>query len=142
MKSKLLVVAVVFFLVGAFAGFLWAGARFKHSKDSKELEFSKARDCAVAAGTAAYTLKQLRLNQITNAIEDLEMHMDSLVSSLATTDQYRDRKTRVECDRWLKSVKAYHKDYPVKTEDAATVEALLAQIPDQNPSTMPNASPR
>jgi len=58
------------------------------------------------------------------------MHMDSLVSSLATTDQYRDRKTRVECDRWLKPVKAYHKNYPIKSEDVATIDAFLAKIPD------------
>jgi hypothetical protein len=42
MKTKLLIVAVAFFLVGAFAGFLWAGARFKYSKTSKELEFSQS----------------------------------------------------------------------------------------------------
>jgi hypothetical protein len=96
----------------------------------------------VAAGTAAYTLKQLRLNQITNAVEDLEIHMDSLVSSLATTDQYTDRKTRMMRNRWLKPVKAYYKDYPVKTEDAATIDAFLARIPDQNPNMMPNAAPR
>jgi hypothetical protein len=47
MKIKLLVVALAFFLVGAFAGFLWAGQRFR------QLEVSKEVDVAAQAGMDA-----------------------------------------------------------------------------------------
>ena len=62
MKIKLLIVALAFFLVGAFAGFLWAGQRFRHFEVPKEV------DAAEQAAMDARTLKLLRLNQITNAI--------------------------------------------------------------------------
>jgi hypothetical protein len=135
MKIKLLVVAVVFFLVGAFAGFLWAGQRFR------QLEVSKSVDFAAQAAMDARTLKLLRLNQITNAVEDLEGRMDSTVSALAAWDHLTDKQNRLRRDKWLKTVKAYHQNYPVKGEDAEAINAFLAKIPDFNQITT-NAAPQ
>jgi hypothetical protein len=134
-RILILIVAAAFFLAGAFVGFLWAGARFR------QLEVSKTVDVAAQAGMDARTLTLLRLNQITNAVDDLEERMDGAVSGLAAWDSLTKNKTiRERRDRWLKPVKAYHKNYPVKTEDAAAINAFLAKIPDRNPMT--NAAPQ
>jgi hypothetical protein len=81
------------------------------------------------------------LNQITNAVEDLEERMDGAVSGLAAWDQVTDKQSRLRRDKWLKSVKAYYQNYPAKGEDADAINSFLAKIPGFNPATT-NAAPQ
>ena len=89
----------------------------------------------------ARTLKLLRLNQITNAIEDFQGRMNSMVSGLADWDNLTDKQNRLRRDKWLKTVKAYYQNYPVQGEDADKINSFLAKIPGSNPATT-NAAPQ
>src|SRR5208282_1965158 len=133
MKIKMLIIAVSF-IVGAAAGFLWAGHAFKKFEVAKEV------DAAAQAGMDSVTLAQLRLNETTNAIADLENRMDLTISTLAIWDQVAppSAEIRARRDRWLTSVKVYHQSFPVKNDDTnmvASVNSFLEKIPGRSPTS-------
>jgi hypothetical protein len=132
MKIKILIIAVSF-VVGTAAGFLWASHAFK------KLEIAKEVDAAAQAAMDSVTLAQLRLNETTNAIADLENRMDLTISTLAIWDRVAlpSAEIRARRDRWLTSVKVYHQSFPVKNDDTnlvASVNSFLDKIPGRSPT--------
>jgi hypothetical protein len=133
MKIKILIIAVSF-IAGAAAGLLWAGHAFK------KFEIAKEVDVAAQAAMDSITLAQLRLNQITNAIADLENRMDINISTLAFMDQVAppNAEIRLRRDKWLTSVKVYHQSFPVQNNDKKLVELVnpfLDKIPGRSPTS-------
>src|SRR5271166_6563352 len=112
MKIKILVIAVSL-IVGAAVGFLWASHLFKQFEVAKEV------DLAAHAGMDSVTLAQLRLNETTNAIADLENRMDVSIGTLAAWDQFAppSPEIRKRRDKWLTSAKVYHQSFPVQSDD-------------------------
>lgn len=134
MKIKTVIIVAVSFVLGAAADFLWASNAFKKFEVAKEV------DAAALAGMDAVTLAQLRLNESTNAIADLENRMDIRVETLATWDQFAppSAEIRKRRDNWLSSVKVYHLSFPVKNEDTnlvASVNAFPEKIPGRSPTS-------
>ena len=133
MKIKVLIIAVSF-AIGAAAGFLWAGHAFKKLVAAKEVE------AAAQAAIDANTLAQLRLNEITNAIADLENRMDINISALAIWDQVAppSAEIRMRRDKWLTSVKVYHLSFPIRNSDTNAValeKSFLENIPGRSPTS-------
>jgi hypothetical protein len=133
LKIKILIVAVSF-IAGATAGFLWASHAFKKFEIAKEVEV------AAQAAMDSVTLAQMRLNETTNAIADLENRMDLTISTLAVWDQVAPPRAAIRArrDRWLTSVKVYHQSFPVKNDDtnmAASVNSFLEKVPGRSPTS-------
>lgn len=87
----------------------------------------------------AHTLAMLRLNETNQVIEQLEMKMEGMVSTIAIWDKEiifkPDEKTRAWRNRWLTPVKIYHQSFPVKGDDTNTValiNSFLENIPGRN----------
>ena len=134
MKIKTLVIIAVSLMVGAAAGFLWASNAFKKFEVAKEV------DAAALAGMDSVTLAQLRLNETTNVIADLERRMDMRVETLAVWDQFAPPSTEIRKrrDNWLTSVKVYHQSFPVTNNDTnlvALVNPFLEKIPGRSPTS-------
>ena len=134
MKIKTAIIIVASLIVGAAAGFLWASNAFKKFEVAKEV------DVAAQAAMDSITLAQLRLNQTTNAITDLETRMDINISTLADWDQFAppSAEIRKRRDKWLTSVKVYHQSFPVQNDDTnlvALVNPFLEKIPGRSPTS-------
>ena len=134
MKLKILIIVVASFVIGAATGFLWASNAFKKLEVAKEIEV------AAQAGMNAVTLAQLRLNQVTNAIADLENRMDISIGTLASWDQFAPPSAEIgkRRDRWLTSVKVYHQSFPVQNDDTnlvVLVNPFLEKIPGRSPTS-------
>ncbi len=134
MNIKKVIVIAVSFIVGAAAGFLWASNAFK------KFEIAKEVDVAAQAAMDSVTLAQLRLNQTTNAIADLENRMDISIGTLAIWDQVAPPSAEIlkRRDRWLTSVKVYHQSFPVQNEDTnlvALVNPFLEKIAGRSPTS-------
>jgi FtsZ-binding cell division protein ZapB len=133
LKIKILIVAVSF-IAGATAGFLWASHAFKKFEIAKEVEV------AAQAAMDSVTLAQMRLNETTNAIADLENRMDINISTLAIWDQVASPSAEIRRrrDKWLTSVKVYHQSFPVQNDDTnvvALVNPFLDKIPGRSPAS-------
>jgi hypothetical protein len=94
---------------------------------------SKSVDVAFRAAEEAEWAAQLRLNETTKVIEQLENAMNIGVITLAEWEQTEmlDGKSRIARDRWLVPVKVYHESYPARGDDADRVKSLLASVPDR-----------
>jgi hypothetical protein len=134
LKIKTLIIIAASLVVGALAGFLWASHAFKKFEVAKEV------DAAAIASMNSITLAQLRLNETTNAIADLENRMDMCLETLAMWDQVAPPSVEIRKrrDNWLTSVKIYHQSFPVTNKDAnlvALVNPFLEKIPGRNPTS-------
>ena len=94
---------------------------------------SKSIDVAFRAAEEAEWAAQLRLNETTNVIDQLERAMSIGVVTLAQWEETAmlDGKSRVARDKWLVPVKVYHESYPVHGNEAERVNSLLATVPDR-----------
>lgn len=92
---------------------------------------SKSIDVAFRAAEEAEWTAQLRLNETTNVIDQLERAMSIGVVTLAQWEETAmlDGKSRVARDKWLVPVKVYHESYPVRGNEAERVNSLLATVP-------------
>ena len=123
-------------LVGLIAGG-WLGAWYE-SRICLRLSTSKPDvDAAVMAAKEALWLADLRLNETTNAISDLEHWLDMQVGTLAAWNEIAppDENTRQARDRWLRTVKIYRQSYPATGNEAASINALLSTIPGRDPKS-------
>jgi hypothetical protein len=125
---KLLKIAGLFvggLLVGTIAASWW----WWHVMASQMS--SKSVDVAFRAGEEAEWVAQLRLNETTNVIEQLERAMNIGVVTLAEWEETGtlDDKSRIARDKWLVPVKVYNESYPVRGDDAERVNSLLATVP-------------
>jgi hypothetical protein len=134
LKIKTFIIIAISLVVGAAAGFLYASNAFK------KFEIAKEVDAAAVASMNSITLAQLRLNETTNAIADLENRMDMCLETLAMWDQVAppSAEIRKRRDNWLTSVKVYHQNFPVKNNDTnlvALVIPFLEKIPGRSPTS-------
>ncbi len=137
MKIKIAVGVLAGFALGVIATTCWFQYALMHfAVIPKEIEL------ASQAGMDAVVLADLRLNETSNAIQELESRMDSTVAAMAQWDQIAapDEKTRKDRDRWLSVVKMYHESYPVREDCAVLVTPFLATIPGRNPKSTCNSS--
>lgn len=93
------------------------------SSESIKLAFRSAQEAEWAA--------QLRLNETTNVIDQLENAMRIGVVTLSEWEETSmlDEKNRTARDKWLVPVKVYHESYPVHGTDAERINSLLATVP-------------
>ena len=131
MKIRTVIIIGVSFVVGAAAGFLYASNAFK------KFEIAKEVGAAAVASMNSITLAQLRLNETTNAIADLENRMDMCLETLAMWDQVAppSAEIRKRRDNWLTSVKVYHQSFPVINKDTnlvALVNPFLEKVPGRS----------
>ena len=97
-------------------------------------------EVAFRAAEEAEWLAQLRLNEATNVVGQLEKSINIGMITLAQWETVAslDEKTRLARDRFLVPVKVYRESYPARDDeavgiDAAQINALLAKIPGRNP---------
>ena len=107
----------------ATSGWWWHVMALQMSSKSVEVAFRAAEEAEWAA--------QLRLNENTNVIEQLEKAMRIGVFTLDQWEETAmvDEKSRIARDRWLVPVKVYHESYPIRGEEAERVNSLLAKVP-------------
>ena len=133
-------------LVGLFAVGLLLGAiavnwRWSHLLSTQIA--SKSVDVAFKAAEETEWLAQLRLNEASNVIEQLERSINLGVVTLAQWENATalDNKSRLARDRFLVPVKVYRESYPAHEDkaagiDAAPINALLAKIPGRKPKSV------
>ena len=94
---------------------------------------SKSIDVAFRASEEAEWVAQLRLNESTNVVEQLERAMSIGVVTLAEWEETKmlDDKSRIARDKWLVPVKVYYQSYTVRGDEAERVNSLLATVPDR-----------
>lgn len=124
-KLKLIGLFVGGFVVGGIAVSLWWRHVFSTMTVSKEVEV------AAKAAFEAEWLAELRLGETNSAIESIETLMDIGVFTISQWAELSppDEKTRKARDRWLVPVKVYHESYPVRGDEAARINSLLATVP-------------
>lgn len=132
MKTKMAVVGLVSFVLGAVAAGCWFWYAYMHW-----MIIPKEVELAGRAGMDAVVLAHLRLNEADRAIQQLEVRMDSAVASLAQWDGIKppSDKARAERNNWLVPVKVYRANYPCTGEVAAFVNPFLATVPDRKPDS-------
>ena len=94
---------------------------------------SESIKVAFRASEEAEWAAQLRLDETTNVIAQLEKAMRIGVVTLAEWGETSmlDEKSRIARDKWLVPVKVYHESYPVHGDEAERVNSLLATVPDR-----------
>jgi len=129
MKIRLLVTAVMSFILGAFAACGW----WWHAQTQWLIQ-PKEVDLASRAAIDAEVLAHLRLNEPAVALRELEEDMDGVVCAIAQWDKVAPPKDAIRQarDRWLRSVKTYRESYPATGEAAISVNSLLATIPGRD----------
>jgi len=133
-------------LVGLFAlGLLLGGAlvNWRWSRILSGQMISKSVDEAFRAAEEVEWLANLRLNQASNVIEQLEKSINIRVLTLAQWEQAAslDERALQKRDRFLMPVKVYRESYPAQDDKSANIEAapinaLLQKIPARNPKSV------
>jgi hypothetical protein len=98
---------------------------------------SKSVDVAFRASEEAEWVAQLRLNETSKVVEQLERVMSIGVVTLAEWEETKmlDDKSRIARDKWLVPVKVYYQSYPVRGAEAERVNSLLATVPGREVSS-------
>jgi hypothetical protein len=136
-KMRTALIALTSFVAGAIAMCCWWWYAYTHW-----MILPKEVEAASRAGMDAAVLAHLRLNESTNAIQQLESRMDGVVAMLAQWDSVTPpsgeiRKAR---DKWLLPVKIYRESYPASADVAARIDRLLANVPAGNPKIVCQSS--
>jgi hypothetical protein len=138
MKKLAIVSLLLFTLVVGLAAGAWLGAKFESQVCLRLINAQPDTDMAFMTAREAEWLAELRLNEATNAIADLENTLNVQVATLAAWDEIAppDDSVRKARDRWLVPVKVYRKSYPASGQDAALANKLLSTVPDRNPKSV------
>ena len=119
-KIGLVVLIFIVFVIGAFTGLGTSSYLYYRHVFSR-----MAVDAAVSLGERIRTLSHLRLGEIDNAIEDLELSVDTCILSIQQPDiPQTDYRYRV-----LRGAKTYRELYPSKSRAAFKVTEALRDIP-------------
>lgn len=117
------------FIGGLLVGLIVASWYWWHVMASQMS--SESIKVAFRASQEAEWAAQLRLNETTNVIDQLENAMRIGVITLTEWEETSmlDEKSRIARDKWLVPVKVYHESYPVRGAQVERVKSLLAEVP-------------
>lgn len=120
-RFVLAVLLFIVFIVGCLFGLVTSSYLYYRHVFSKMVEQN-----AIDLGWQVRTLSQLRLGEIDDVINDLEISIDSNIRSLAQTPHIQIEDYRYKT---LRAAKTYREIYPSQSQNVSQVNDALREIP-------------